>query len=107
MAGPSAVLVAPVLRGRPGPPGEPGEPGPPGAGGDGAQAVGESPTGTQDGINSTFALSQAFRPGSTSVFRNGLREQAGVGYAESSPQIVFTTPPLSSDLITVDYIVTS
>lgn len=98
MAGPSAVLIAPVLRG---------PPGAPGAGGGGALAVGESPSGTRNGTNATFALSQAFSPGSTSVFRNGLREQLGVGYTESSPQIVFTTPPLSSDVITVDYLVTA
>lgn len=91
-----AVLVVPT----------PGPPGTPGPAGDGTQVFGEVPSGGQDGVNDSFTLSHGFQAGSTAVFRNGLREQLNVGYTESSPEIVFTSPPLSSDVITVDYLLT-
>lgn len=66
---------------------------------------GEVPSGTLNGTNVTFTLSNTFIPISTSVFRNGLRERLSVGYTESAPnQLVFSTAPSSSDLITVDYL---
>lgn len=82
----------------------PGPPGPPGAPGDGAQVFGETPTGVKNGINTTFGLADTPRSGSTAVYRNGLRERLGVGYTESGTDIVFSTPPLSSDDLSVDYL---
>jgi hypothetical protein len=67
------------------------------------QIFGEIPSGTQDGTNETLTLANDFVTGSTCVYRNGLRERLGVGYTESSPTIVFAAPPLSSDVIEVDY----
>lgn len=79
----------------------PGPPGPPGAG---TAVFGETPTGTKDGTNTDFTLAHTPRPASVAVYRNGLREYLGVGYAESGSQISFVAPPLSSDEITVDYL---
>lgn len=82
-----------------------GPPGPRGLPGNNAPVYGEVPTGTQDGTNATFTLANTYQDESTVVFRNGLAEQRGVGYTESSPDIIFTTPPLSSDAITVNYLI--
>jgi hypothetical protein len=66
---------------------------------------GEVPSGAINGTNATLTLANTFIPDSTSVFQNGLREQLGVGYTEATPnEIVFSTPPPSGDLITVDYL---
>ena len=75
------------------------------SGGGAAQVYGEIPSGTQNGTNETFTLANSFITGSTCVFRNGLRERLGVGYTESSPTIVFTTAPMSNDVIEVDYLI--
>lgn len=68
-----------------------------------AHAYGEVPAGAHDGVNETFTLAHPFVTGSTCVYRNGLRERLGVGYTESSPTIIFTSPVLSTDVIEVDY----
>lgn len=80
-----------------------------GGGGSGAlPIIGEIPTGVLDGTNIAFTTEQAFQPGTTSVFRNGLREQLSVGYIENAPdEILFTTAPLPSDVIEVDYLLSS
>lgn len=74
-----------------------------GSGGVSTLVAGEIPVGNQDGENEAFSLAHAFVTGSTCVYRNGLRERLGAGYTESSPRIIFTTPPLPSDVIEVDY----
>jgi hypothetical protein len=94
----SVVLVVPT-------PGPPGQTGPTGPSGNGTQVFGEVPSGTLNGSNETFTVSNSFQTGTTCVYRNGLREHLGVGYTESSPELLFTTPPLGSDVITVDYLV--
>lgn len=91
--GPQVIVVA-----------TPGPPGPPGPPGDGAPVFGEKPTGTQNGINVSFTLIHTPQAGSTSLYRNGLREVLGVGYSVSGADITFSTAPLSSDEITVDYL---
>ena len=89
---PSAVVILPV-QGPQGPPGS------------GTAIFGETPSGTKDGVNAVFTTSQSYNAGSTVVCRNGLREQRGVGYTETTSTIVtFSTPPLSSDDITIDYL---
>lgn len=70
--------------------------------------TGEVPTGTKNGSNETFFVSHPFVAKSTAVYRNGLREVLDVGYSESAPnEIVFTTAPLDTDTLTVDYTVAS
>lgn len=71
-----------------------------------SRVFGEIPAGTKNGQNTQFSLAYPIVAGTTSVFRNGLRESLGVGYSESMPNIiVFDTAPLGDDDISVDYIV--
>ena len=90
-----------VVRG--GQPGPPGPPGPPGTGGS-TLVTGESPSGVQNGVNLVFTAAQSPMAGSMSVYRNGLRERNGVGYSVSGSTITFTTAPLSTDELTIDYL---
>ena len=84
----------------------PGPRGPTGPSGEGAQIFGETPTGAQDGVNTTFTTQYSFRPESTAVYLNGLREFRGDAYTESAPNtIVLDDPPSSLDRLTIDYIV--
>lgn len=92
-----------VRGGQPGPPGPQGPPGTPGVGGS-TMVSGEVPSGVKNGVNVTFTLTQTPSVGSTAVYRNGLREQIGVGYTVSGLVITFTTAPLSSDELVVDYL---
>lgn len=83
-----------------GPPGRAGQTGAPGTG---AKAS-EIPTGTKDGANKVFTLTQPYNSGTTSVYRNGLREMLGFGYDETPPQsITFSEAPLADDDLLVDY----
>lgn len=82
----------------------PGPPGPAGPPGEGTRVVGETPAGVKNGINTIFTLAHPPQTGSVSVYRNGLREVAGVGFTVSGTTLTFTTPPLSSDDTTVDYV---
>lgn len=91
--GPQVIIVA-----------APGPPGPPGSPGDGTGVVNETPSGVQDGVNTAFVLAHTPQVGSISVYRNGLRERINVGYTASGSDITFSTAPLSSDEITVDYL---
>lgn len=79
-------------------------PGPTGPPGDGTQVFNETPSGVRDGVNLVFTLASIPHVGSTSVYRNGLREVLGVGYTASGSALTFTTAPLSSDDLTVDYL---
>lgn len=84
----------------------PGPQGISGAAADGAPIIGEIPAGIQDGVNLAFTTVTTFAVDSTAVYRNGLREVRGVGYTETgSDTVTFTTAPLSSDDITIDYII--
>lgn len=82
----------------------PGPVGDPGPAGDGTQVFGETPEGVKNGTNVTFTLANTPQVGSTALYRNGLRETLGVGYTVSAATITFTTAPLSSDDIAVDYL---
>lgn len=69
----------------------------------GAGITGDTPSGVQDGVNTTFSTTYSFIPGSTAVYLNGLRERF---YHESgSSAIVFDDPPQSADTLTIDYLV--
>jgi hypothetical protein len=68
--------------------------------------IGEIPIGAIDGTNPTFITAQHFAPGSTALYRNGLREIVGLGYTETAPNILtLSIPPQVGDLITTDYVV--
>ncbi len=65
----------------------------------------EALSGTQNGTNEVFTTAHNYISGTTVVWRNGLREVLGVGYTESGTgQITFTTAPLTSDVIRIDYV---
>ena len=67
---------------------------------------GESPTGTANGVNLVFALSQAPSPVlSLSLYRNGIELRQGVDYSLTANTITFTpaTAPQSGDLLTAFY----
>jgi hypothetical protein len=81
-----------------------GPPGPPGPPGDGTQVFNETPSGIQDGANADFSLAYIPKTGSITSYRNGLRESPGSGYTASGSSITFSTPPLSSDVLIVDYL---
>lgn len=82
----------------------PGSTGPPGPPGDGTGVFGETPFGTQDGVNTAFTLADTPRSASVAVYRNGLRERLGVGFSVSGSTITFSTAPMGSDEIAVDYV---
>ncbi|UXA09627.1 hypothetical protein KXD96_28110 (plasmid) [Mycobacterium sp. SMC-2] len=83
----------------------PGAPGTDGIAGTGVSVFGEIPAGTPNGSTTVFTCANNFQSGSTRVYRNGLREERGLGYSESTPSIIFTTAPLGADVITVDYLI--
>jgi hypothetical protein len=83
----------------------PGIAGPAGLPGNGAGVFNEIPSGIKNGANLTFTLAFTPQSGSTQVHRNGLREYLGIGYSESVANIVFTTAPLVTDVLTVDYLI--
>lgn len=77
--------------------------GPAGAAGDGATVFGEHLTGA-NGTNLVFTTAQPYRPNTTAVYLNGLREFVGEAYTETtSTTITFTDPPLTGDSIRIDY----
>lgn len=81
------------------------------------EIVGEVPAGALDGVNLIFTTASKFvheSPGrSVKVFLNGVRQSLGAGcdytVAESGgpgtgfDRIVFTYPPIASDVLLVDY----
>jgi hypothetical protein len=83
----------------------PGGEGPTGPAGDGAQVFGETLTGA-DGATTVFTTAHPYRPNSTAIYLNGLREFHTEAYTEtSSTTVTFSDPPLSGDSIRVDYII--
>lgn len=73
----------------------------------GTAIFGETPSGTKDGTNVTFAVAHTYIPGTLAVYRNALRENPA-NYTESAPTgLVFGTAPLAIDDITVDYLIST
>jgi hypothetical protein len=61
-------------------------------------------SGAVDGMNTTYITISPFVPGSTRLFRNGIRQNLGTDYSESgSSGIEFTTAPLPTDILIIDY----
>lgn len=84
----------------------PGGQGPTGPAGDNSPVYNEVLSGALNGINTAFSTANDFKPGSTRVCINGLREQLGIGYTETGPaQITFDDPPLPDDILTIDYVI--
>lgn len=57
----------------------------------------EAPTGTIDGLNTTFALSYTPVAGTFTLARNGVIQQSGVDYAQSGTAVVYSVAPLVGD----------
>jgi len=88
--------------GPPGPQGPQGIPGPPGQG---FYVMGELPIGAIDGVNKTFTTMMDFMDNSLSVSLNGLRQrQSGDYTVPDASSFQMNDPPLSGDMLIVDYI---
>src|SRR5262245_56321637 len=78
----------------------PGPPGPEGPPGEGAPIVGEILGGIINGTNTAFTTAYPYRPNTTAVCRNGLREVRGIGYTETNDTTVtFDDAPSVGDNI--------
>lgn len=68
----------------------------------------EIPGGIIDGINSTFTTQFVFKPLSTNVFINGVRQVLNYTYTEGVQLITFSTPPRldvnGNCKLTIDYL---
>lgn len=68
----------------------------------------ETPSGSINGVNTSFTLSQTPIAGSEHVYRNGqLQADGGVDYSISGTIITFVSPPLTGDALVVSYRITS
>ena len=65
----------------------------------------EVPTGSINGINTIFITAFKFKPGSTELYINGLRQTLNVHYTETGTnQITIVDPPQTGDTVQMDYI---
>lgn len=69
--------------------------------------IGETPSGVVDGMNDTFTTFFTFKPGTTHLYLNGIRQKEGVGfdYVEEvdNQTITFATAPILGDTLLIDY----
>lgn len=68
--------------------------------------MGETPTGTINGTNTTFTTAASYKSGKIAVFRNGVRQKVTVDYIETTPAsgiFNFVTAPSTGDGVMVDY----
>lgn len=69
--------------------------------------VGETPSGVINGVNDTFTLANTPKAGTVVLYRNGLRQQAGVAenYTISGDTITFVAgqEPQTGEWIIADY----
>lgn len=70
-----------------------------------AQVWNEQPTGLKNGTNTSFTTSAFLNTSTTRLFKNGLRLKIGLDYTEgiNKDRVIFTTAPISSDVIIIDY----
>lgn len=104
-AGPAGATGPQGIQGIAGPTGPAGPAGPPGTGG-GTSIVfvdDEVPFGLIDGLNTSFTCASV--PQGLEVFRNGIRENAGVDYLVSGSTVTFlaVSIPQPGDLLKVKY----
>ena len=91
------------IPGEIGPPGPAGPPGPSGeGGGNGFQEV---PTGVLDGINTSFNLTALPRPGTLSVYLNGVLQIPSINISVSGMAITYSVAPRSYDIMYAIYLV--
>ncbi len=67
----------------------------------------ETPSGSIDGANKTYTTHYNYKPNTTKVFLNGIRQAEGVmhDYIENgSNEIIFSDAPLVGDTLLIDYI---
>lgn len=67
----------------------------------------EIPNGNIDGANVTFTTHYNYKPGTTKVFLNGMRQREGVVYdyhENGTNEIEFAEAPSGADTIIIDYI---
>lgn len=63
-----------------------------------------NPTGAKDEVNRVFRVAQKFKPGSTKVYRNGVRQYVGDDYVEVGNQdIEFVEAPSAEERIIIDF----
>jgi hypothetical protein len=69
-------------------------------------ATSETPSGSLNGSNTTFTLSNSPISGSLAVYLNGLYQEEGAGkdYELSGTTITFTVAPLATDILLVAYL---
>lgn len=96
-----SATVAPKVVGVVAITGPRGQPGPPGQG---LFIWGELPQGTKNNANVVFSLENTIKPGSTALYRNGLRQLLNLHYHEQAPNlVVIDDPPNPDDDISIDY----
>jgi hypothetical protein len=98
-AGSSWPVAIPSLIGPAGPAG------PPGTSAATKMIWGEDPSGTIDGVNTSFASANPYSPNLIAVFLNGLRQRRTADYTETGSQsFQFVNAPLPGDSLSIDYI---
>jgi hypothetical protein len=67
--------------------------------------VGEAPSGTKNGSNATFTLSNTPAVGSVALYLNGMRLNSGAGndYTISGSSVTMLIIPVSTDVLLADY----
>ena len=63
----------------------------------------ETPSGTVDGANQTFTISRDPEAGSLKLYRGGARQRVTEDYTLSGRTITITIPPVSGEILLVDY----
>lgn len=77
---------------------------PTGGGGSGGSIFGEIPSGTMNGTNKVFTLSQSPNPpNSLLLFLNGIEQHPGVDYTLSGATITYAVAPLATDWQLANY----
>lgn len=66
--------------------------------------VGEIPSGSINGSNTSFSLSNTFMPNKLWVYLNGLRLAEGDISSASGTSLSLASAPISGDILIVDYI---
>jgi hypothetical protein len=66
--------------------------------------LGETPTGTVNGVNTVFTTAATYKTGSLTVYVNGLRQKKTTHWTETSgTTFTMNQAPATGDLVTVDY----
>lgn len=66
--------------------------------------MGEVPTGTVNGANTSFVLANSPQNGAIGVFLNGLRQKLTTDYTIAAATITMVAAPQTSDVVTADYV---